>query len=221
MSQGCGVWSLPIFCGCGARFQRFNSNETKCKYGLGGANSPVCPGGPRAVVAANHSGSSTGSSAGATARAPPILILYRYPSAMVTPCRGHVKPQLGKLQCGAHVIIERPHPGPITSIGREMCRSRPRLINIWGCFLATRSTALPESGLSLLMRCTSCYVGHLFLLGHFWTRYRYHPSKAAKINVFELHRHRRPDVDLKCQPAMHRSVWIAVLHLAHDDAVDF
>ncbi len=97
------AWSLPTSCSHRARFQRFNSNATKCQCALGGTIHSLPwkatrrrgrnSGGPRAVVAANHHGSSTGTSADATARVPPILMSYHHPSWMVRRCRGQVKPQ--------------------------------------------------------------------------------------------------------------------------------
>lgn len=47
-------WSLPSRCSYDARFQRFNSNATKCKYACSRAESVVRRGGPCAVVAANY-----------------------------------------------------------------------------------------------------------------------------------------------------------------------
>ncbi len=77
----------------------FERQGNRCKYAFGEAKSIVCPGGPRAVVVANHNGSSIGTSADATARIPPILcciITHLGGIGIVLAISKHKK--LGKLQ---------------------------------------------------------------------------------------------------------------------------
>ncbi len=92
------IWILSTFCRHGAP-NDINSNALKWKCGSREVKSPVCLGGPRAVVAANQDRSSTDTSADATAHVPPVLMLYHcHPGRLRAGVATSNDKKLGKLQ---------------------------------------------------------------------------------------------------------------------------